>query len=252
TALSVNNLKDVHVWSEQNTNKKLVLADVGGSGITDVYVTHDNPYWEKLKGNQVPLNIEKEGERIVIPEGTAVGKEIVPGAYTRTLVAKRGEEKIKSSPYVIYVQSASTNNIDKTYGAMVTEEEVLNSVTVQDGHAPTGEVIKELMPNQTSPTKGRGNEMKVKLTNQSDEVKVVTVKVNFDPAKPVIVTNLSNKAGTTDQIQVKSEKGTKVELFGPDGNKFGEGIVEENGSALIRPKRSIPEGGIIAKATASY
>ena len=69
------------------------------------------------------------------------------------------------------------------------------------------------------------------------------------PGKPVIETDLTGKGGTKEPITVKAEPGTKVELFDKDGNKIGEGTVDDQGNVVITPIKPIPEGNVTAKAT---
>ncbi|PTI34139.1 hypothetical protein BU074_13350, partial [Mammaliicoccus vitulinus] len=69
------------------------------------------------------------------------------------------------------------------------------------------------------------------------------------PAKPVISTDLTGKAGTTDPVDVQAEPGTKVELFDKDGNKLGEAEAGKDGVAHVTPTSPIPEGNVTAKAT---
>ena len=83
-----------------------------------------------------------------------------------------------------------------------------------------------------------------------DEVPVkVTVKDPSTPAKPVVATDLTDKAGTKTPVEVSAEPGTKVELFDKDGNKIGEATADENGKATITPTVAIPAGNVTAKAT---
>ncbi|WP_253183750.1 Ig-like domain-containing protein, partial [Streptococcus salivarius] len=53
------------------------------------------------------------------------------------------------------------------------------------------------------------------------------------PAKPVVNTDLTGKAGTKTPVEVSAEPGSKVELFDKDGNKIGEATADENGKATI-------------------
>ena len=69
------------------------------------------------------------------------------------------------------------------------------------------------------------------------------------PAKPVVATDLTDKAGTKTPVEVSAEPGTKVELFDKDGNKIGEATADENGKATITPTVAIPAGNVTAKAT---
>ncbi|WP_455460185.1 Ig-like domain-containing protein, partial [Streptococcus salivarius] len=69
------------------------------------------------------------------------------------------------------------------------------------------------------------------------------------PAKPVVDTDLTGKAGTKDPVEVSAEPGSTVELFDKDGNKIGEGTADANGKATITPTVEIPAGAVTAKAT---
>ncbi|WP_045762640.1 hypothetical protein, partial [Streptococcus infantis] len=75
------------------------------------------------------------------------------------------------------------------------------------------------------------------------------VKDTTAPAKPVVNTDLTGKAGTKIPVEVTAEPGSTVELFDKDGNKIGEGVADENGKAKITPTVDIPEGNVTAKAT---
>ncbi|PTJ74416.1 YPDG domain-containing protein, partial [Mammaliicoccus sciuri] len=69
------------------------------------------------------------------------------------------------------------------------------------------------------------------------------------PAKPVITTDLTGKAGTTPTIDVTAEPGSKVELFDKDGHKLGEKDAGTDGIAHIPLTTPLPEGNVTAKAT---
>ncbi len=69
------------------------------------------------------------------------------------------------------------------------------------------------------------------------------------PAKPVVDTDLTGKAGTKDPVEVTAEPGSTVALYDKDGNKIGEATADENGKATITPTVDIPEGNVTAKAT---
>ena len=74
-------------------------------------------------------------------------------------------------------------------------------------------------------------------------------QIQTAPAKPVVNTDLTGKAGTKTPVEVSAEPGTKVELFDKDGNKIGEATADENGKATITPTVEIPAGAVTAKAT---
>ncbi|PTG50040.1 YSIRK signal domain/LPXTG anchor domain surface protein, partial [Staphylococcus cohnii] len=69
------------------------------------------------------------------------------------------------------------------------------------------------------------------------------------PAKPVITTDLTGKAGTRSIVDVTAEPGSKVVLYDKDNNKIGEGEAGRDGIAHITPNKPLPEGNVTAKAT---
>jgi len=69
------------------------------------------------------------------------------------------------------------------------------------------------------------------------------------PAKPVVNTDLTGKAGTKDPVEVSAEPGSTVALYDKDGNKIGEATADENGKATITPTVDIPAGPVTVKAT---
>ena len=67
--------------------------------------------------------------------------------------------------------------------------------------------------------------------------------------RPVITTNLTDKALTKSLIEVTAEPGSTVILYDKDNNKIGEGTADSAGRVTIIPDVSIPEGNVTAKAT---
>ncbi|WP_436878529.1 YPDG domain-containing protein, partial [Mammaliicoccus sciuri] len=84
-------------------------------------------------------------------------------------------------------------------------------------------------------------------TSQPSDAKKATDTT--PPAKPVITTDLTGKAGTTPIVDVTAEPGSKVELFDKDGQKLGEKDAGTDGIAHIPLTTPLPEGNITAKAT---
>ncbi|MCH4479508.1 hypothetical protein MKS31_10520, partial [Staphylococcus haemolyticus] len=68
------------------------------------------------------------------------------------------------------------------------------------------------------------------------------------PTAPVVTSDLTGKATTTDPVEVTTDPNTKVELLDKDGNVIGSGTTDSNGHVTITPTRSIPEGNVSAKA----
>uniref|UniRef100_UPI0025840962 Ig-like domain-containing protein n=1 Tax=uncultured Streptococcus sp. TaxID=83427 RepID=UPI0025840962 len=84
-------------------------------------------------------------------------------------------------------------------------------------------------------------------TSEASEPKVATDTTA--PAKPVVDTDLTGKAGTKDPVEVSAEPGSTVALYDKDGNKIGEATADENGKATITPTVDIPAGPVTVKAT---
>ncbi|MGI1778374.1 Ig-like domain-containing protein, partial [Streptococcus raffinosi] len=84
-------------------------------------------------------------------------------------------------------------------------------------------------------------------TSDASDPKVATDTTA--PAKPVVNTDLTGKAGTQPSVEVSAEPGSTVALYDKDGNKIGEATAGADGKATITPTVAIPEGNVTAKAT---
>ena len=80
-------------------------------------------------------------------------------------------------------------------------------------------------------------------------VKVIVEKEAVATDKPVITTNLTGKANTKTQVDVKAEAGATVSLFAIDGTKLGTAVANDQGVASITPTVNIPAGKVAATAT---
>ena len=69
------------------------------------------------------------------------------------------------------------------------------------------------------------------------------------PAKPVIDTDLTGKAGTKTPVEVTAEPGSTVKLLDKDGNEIGKAVAGKDGKATITPTKDIPAGKVTATAT---
>ncbi|OSO96021.1 YSIRK-type signal peptide-containing protein [Staphylococcus haemolyticus] len=69
------------------------------------------------------------------------------------------------------------------------------------------------------------------------------------PTAPVVTSDLTGKATTTDPVEVTTDPNTKVELLDKDGNVIGSGTTDNTGHVTITPTKPIPEGNVTAKAT---
>ena len=153
---------------------------------------------------------------------------------------------------------------------------VVNPVTAGDtavtGTAEAGSTVEVTLPDGTKasatadqdgnfsvPVSGLEEGQTVSVTakdasNNTSTPTTATVAKADDttaPAKPVVDTDLTGKAGTRTPIDVIAEPGTKIELFDKDGNKIGEATADDNGKATIIPTVDIPEGNVTARATDS-
>ena len=61
------------------------------------------------------------------------------------------------------------------------------------------------------------------------------------PTAPVVTSDLTGKATTTDPVEVTTDPNTKVELLDKDGNVIGSGTTDDTGHVTITPTRPIPE-----------
>ena len=84
-------------------------------------------------------------------------------------------------------------------------------------------------------------------TSDANDPKVATDTTA--PAKPVVNTDLTGKAGTKPSVEVTAEPGSTVALCDKDGNKIGEATAGADGKATITPTVDIPEGNVTATAT---
>ena len=84
-------------------------------------------------------------------------------------------------------------------------------------------------------------------TSDASDPKVATDTTA--PAKPVVNTDLTGKAGTKPSVEVSAEPGSTVALYDKDGNKIGEATAGADGKATITPTVDIPEGNVTATAT---
>ena len=87
------------------------------------------------------------------------------------------------------------------------------------------------------------------VSDASDPAKATTGADTEAPAKPVVATDLTGKAGTKTPVEVSAEPGSTVALYDKDGNKIGEATAGADGKATITPTVDIPVGNVTAKAT---
>ncbi|MCQ8260087.1 KxYKxGKxW signal peptide domain-containing protein, partial [Streptococcus suis] len=222
-----NQLNDMLVWrnTEMTTPYQLPIKDNGVAIDEIYYVLADTAATEKITVDN--LTISNTG--VVTGSASFTGEP-----KTIEAVIKSGDTLVQSEQAWIVVMDAQGSTIDKNEGETVSNEEILNKVTVDwGGYDKTWEygeagLTKEVIT-PTLPTSGQNNVVQVKLTNAQGQEKIVDVIVNW----PV-----TNQAPTIDSIgtdgtQLKTTQATNKYLF-----VFGttEGTTEtETGATTTAP-----------------
>ena len=219
---------------------------------------------QTVKPGDKPSAKDSIGNVDDLPKGTTVEFKTpvdttTPGEKDATVVVTYPDGSKDEVPVKVTVKDPSAPATDADKNTPVSKDQ-----TVKPGEKPKAEDsidnLKDLPkgttvafkdPVDTTTPGDKAPTVVVTYPDGSkDEVPVkVTVKDPSAPAKPVVATDLTDKAGTKTPVEVSAEPGTKVELFDKDGNKIGEATADENGKATITPTVAIPAGNVTAKAT---
>ncbi|MGQ7337302.1 Ig-like domain-containing protein, partial [Streptococcus suis] len=213
-----NQLNDMLVWrnTEMTTPYQLPIKDNGVAIDEIYYVVADTPATEKITVDN--LTISNTG--VVTGSASFTGEP-----KTVEAVIKSGTTLVQSEQAWIVVMDAQGSTINKNEGETVTNQDILDAVTVDwGGYDPTWEfgeagLTKEVIT-PTLPTSGQNNVVKVKLTNAQGQEKIVDVIVNW----PVniqaidqynITWDNQSVSGRTDEgfELVQDEKGNKVLIY---------------------------------------
>ncbi|HEM6372918.1 TPA: KxYKxGKxW signal peptide domain-containing protein, partial [Streptococcus suis] len=222
-----NQLNDMLVWrnTEMTTPYQLPIKDNGVAIDEIYYVEADSAATEKITVDN--LTISNTG--VVTGSASFTGEP-----KTIEAVIKSGDTLVQSEQAWIVVMDAQGSTINKNEGETVTNQDILDAVTVDwGGYDPTWEygeagLTKEVIT-PTLPTSGQNNVVQVKLTNAQGQEKIVDVIVNWP------VTNQSPTIDSigTDGTQLKTTQATNKYLF-----VFGttEGTTEtETGATTAAP-----------------
>ena len=187
--------------------------------------------------------------------GEIVGTYLTdPGAVTFVLKAQTKKYDIKTPSEADKVTVSNANNVtDKEFEKIKEKVKVEYSQNNPDARLADkkGQEVEDASKVVDKVEKD-GNNLVVTYKDGSTDKKPLSEFVTKDttaPAKPVVDTDLTGKAGTKTPVEVSAEPGSTVELFDKDGNKIGEGTADTNGKATITPTVDIPAGNVTVKAT---
>ena len=188
-------------------------------------------------------------------ENKAVGSSTAtdPGAFR--VVLKPQNQKYDVATPTEKVEVANPDNVTNDELNKIKEKLQLEySQTNDDANLADkkGTTVADKTNKIQSVTKDADGNLVVTYTDGSTDKKPLSEFVTKDttaPAKPVVDTDLTGKAGTKTPVEVSAEPGSTVALYDKDGNKIGEGTADENGKATITPTVDIPAGNVTAKAT---
>ncbi|EFW00020.1 KxYKxGKxW signal domain protein, partial [Streptococcus australis ATCC 700641] len=177
-----------------------------------------------------------------------------PGAFRVVLKAQNQKYDIATPAPAEKVTVADPANVTEDDLAKIKEKLQLeysktnDDANLADKKGTTADKANKIQ----SVTKDDNGNLVVTYTDGSQDKKPLSEFVTTDteaPAKPVVNTDLTGKAGTKTPVEVSAEPGSTVALYDKDGNKIGEATAGENGRATITPTVDIPAGAVTAKAT---
>ncbi|WP_046464948.1 hypothetical protein, partial [Staphylococcus haemolyticus] len=229
----------ITVTTDPNTHVDLLDKDgnIIGSGTTDsnghVTITPTKPIPEGNVSAKATDNAEHPNSSTSQPKKATDLTPAVKPSVVGTLDGKAGT---KDPVEVVTDPNTKVELLDK-------DGNVIGSGTTDStGHAtitptvpiPEGNVTVKATDNAEHPN-----------SSTSDPVKATDTT---PPTAPVVTSDLTGKATTTDPVEVTTDPNTHVDLLDKDGNIIGSGTTDSNGHVTITPTRPIPEGDVYAKA----
>ncbi|MFP3488163.1 hypothetical protein R0K20_11005 [Staphylococcus sp. SIMBA_130] len=229
----------ITVTTDPNTHVDLLDKDgnIIGSGTTDsnghVTITPTKPIPEGNVSAKATDNAEHPNSSTSQPKKATDLTPPVKPSVVGTLDGKAGT---KDPVEVVTDPNTKVELLDK-------DGNVIGSGTTDStGHAtitptvpiPEGNVTVKATDNAEHPN-----------SSTSDPVKATDTT---PPTAPVVTSDLTGKATTTDPVEVTTDPNTHVDLLDKDGNIIGSGTTDSNGHVTITPTRPIPEGDVYAKA----
>ena len=211
-------------------NNKIGEATAGADGKATITPTVDIPVGNvTAKATDAAGNTSDASDPKVATDTTAPAKPVVNTDLTGKAGTKPSVEVSAEPGSTVALYDKDGNKIGE--GTAASNGKVTITPTVD---IPVGNVTAKA----TDPS---GN------TSDASDPKVATDTTA--PAKPVVNTDLTGKAGTKPSVEVSAEPGSTVALYDKDGNKIGEATAGANGKATITPTVDIPAGNVTAKAT---
>ncbi|MEX6356542.1 hypothetical protein AB6F07_11735, partial [Staphylococcus haemolyticus] len=229
----------ITVTTDPNTHVDLLDKDgnIIGSGTTDsnghVTITPTKPIPEGNVSAKATDSAEHPNSSTSQPKKATDLTPPVKPSVVETLDGKAGT---KDPVEVVTDPNTKVELLDK-------DGNVIGSGTTDStGHAtitptvpiPEGNVTVKATDNAEHPN-----------SSTSDPVKATDTT---PPTAPVVTSDLTGKATTTDPVEVTTDPNTHVDLLDKDGNIIGSGTTDSNGHVTITPTRPIPEGDVYAKA----
>ncbi|WP_248034856.1 Ig-like domain-containing protein, partial [Streptococcus sp. oral taxon 431] len=208
------------------------LATNGSSAIRNSHAeTEGTVSWNQRLGDTT-ITFRAEGS----PNPTSNQRAAIERTITVTVL----ETTKKYDPVAgTKVDIANPNNVSEDE-----KNKIINSVKTANPSLPAGSQYS---------VDEKGNLTITYPDKSTDKISaaylVTPTKDTTAPAKPVVNTDLTGKAGTKTPVEVTAEKGSTVALYDKNNNKIGEATAGANGKATITPKVDIPAGPVTAKAT---
>ena len=214
-------------------NNKIGEATAGADGKATITPTVDIPEGNVTATATDPSgNTSDASDPKVATDTTAPAKPVV----ATDLTGKAGTK----TPVEVSAEPGSTVALYDKDGNKIGE-----ATAGADGKATVTPTVDIPAGNVTATaTDPSGN-----VSDASDPAKATTGADTEAPAKPVVATDLTGKAGTKTPVEVSAEPGSTVALYDKDGNKIGEATAGADGKATITPTVDIPVGNVTAKAT---
>ena len=211
-------------------NNKIGEATAGENGKATITPTVDIPAGNvTAKATDAAGNTSVASDPKVATDTTAPAKPVVNTDLTGKAGTKPSVEVTAEPGSTVALYDKDGNKIGEATAGADGKATITPTVAI-----PAGNVTAKA----TDPS---GN------TSDASDPKVATDTTA--PAKPVVNTDLTGKAGTKPSVEVSAEPGSTVALYDKDGNKIGEATAGADGKATITPTVDIPAGNVTATAT---